>query len=82
MLRYRGEFAKRDTQMLSAAFAAGMLETAMAGDVNTSTREVLLRQRESKGGGALVRVGDFQLKDHRGGCQRGTGRDRFRTLSQ
>lgn len=44
-VRYRGEVAKRDTHLLSAAFAAGLLETAMAGDVNIVNAEVLLRQR-------------------------------------
>lgn len=44
-IRYRGEVAKRDTHLLSAAFAAGLLETAMAGDVNIVNAEVLLRQR-------------------------------------
>jgi D-3-phosphoglycerate dehydrogenase len=44
-LRYKGEVAKRDTKLLSAAFAAGLMEHAMAGEVNIVNAEVLLRER-------------------------------------
>ena len=42
---YQGEVAKRDTRILSAAFAAGLLEQAMASAVNLVNAEVLLRAR-------------------------------------
>lgn len=44
-LRYRGEVAKKDTRLLSAAFAAGYLEHAMAVAVNIVNAELLLRDR-------------------------------------
>jgi D-3-phosphoglycerate dehydrogenase len=45
-LRYRGEVAKKDTRLLSAAFAAGLLERAMEESaVNIVNAEVLLRER-------------------------------------
>jgi D-3-phosphoglycerate dehydrogenase len=44
-LRYRGEVAKKDTRLLSAAFAAGLLERAMESPVNIVNSEVLLRER-------------------------------------
>jgi D-3-phosphoglycerate dehydrogenase len=44
-LSYKGEVAKKDTRLLSAAFAAGLLEQAMAGGVNIVNAEVLLRER-------------------------------------
>jgi D-3-phosphoglycerate dehydrogenase len=44
-LRYKGEVAKKDTRLLSAAFAAGLLSHAMPGDVNLVNAEVLLRDR-------------------------------------
>jgi len=44
-LRYRGEVAKKDTRLLSAAFAAGLLERAMESPVNIVNAEVLLRAR-------------------------------------
>jgi D-3-phosphoglycerate dehydrogenase len=42
---YKGEVAKKDTRLLSAAFAAGLLEHALAGNVNIVNAEVLLRER-------------------------------------
>ena len=42
---YTGEVAKKDTRLLSAAFAAGMLEHAMEADVNIVNAEILLRER-------------------------------------
>ena len=42
---YRGEVAKKDTRLLSAAFAAGLLEQAMDEDVNIVNAEVLLQER-------------------------------------
>jgi len=44
-LSYRGEVAKRDTRLMSAAFAAGLLEHAMESPVNIVNAEVLLRER-------------------------------------
>lgn len=44
-LRYRGEVAKKDTRLLSSAFAAGLLERAMESPVNIVNAEVLLRAR-------------------------------------
>jgi len=44
-LRYEGEVAKKDTRLLSAAFAAGLLEHAMEGGVNIVNAALLLRER-------------------------------------
>jgi len=44
-LRYRGEVATKDTRLLSAAFAAGLLEHAMEEDVNIVNAGVLLHER-------------------------------------
>jgi len=44
-LSYRGEVAKKDTRLLSAAFAAGLLEHAMESEVNIVNAELLLRER-------------------------------------
>lgn len=44
-LYYRGEVAKKDTRLLSAAFAAGLLEHAMESAVNIVNAEMLLRER-------------------------------------
>lgn len=44
-LRYKGEVAKKDTSLLSAAFSAGLLEHAMESPVNIVNAEVLLRER-------------------------------------
>lgn len=44
-LRYKGEVARKDTRLLSAAFAAGLLEHALANEVNIVNAEVLLRER-------------------------------------
>jgi D-3-phosphoglycerate dehydrogenase len=44
-LRYTGEVTKRDTRLLSAAFAAGLLENAMESEVNIVNAEMLLRER-------------------------------------
>jgi D-3-phosphoglycerate dehydrogenase len=44
-LSYKGEVAKKDTRLLSAAFAAGLLEQAMAQGANIVNAEVLLRER-------------------------------------
>lgn len=44
-LHYRGEVAKKETRLLSAAFAAGLLEHAMNSAVNIVNAEVLLRER-------------------------------------
>ncbi len=60
-LRYQGEVAQRDCRIISAAFAAGLLERAMQSVVNLVNAEVLLRER----GIELVEerssdVGDFR----------------------
>jgi len=52
-LHYRGEVADKDTKLLSAAFCAGLLERAMADDVNIINSEMLLRER------------GIDLKEHR-----------------
>jgi D-3-phosphoglycerate dehydrogenase len=44
-LNYRGEVADKDTKLLSAAFCAGLLEKALADDVNIINSEMLLRER-------------------------------------
>jgi D-3-phosphoglycerate dehydrogenase / 2-oxoglutarate reductase len=44
-LSYKGEVAKKDTRLLSSAFAAGLLEHAMAAGVNIVNADVLLRER-------------------------------------
>ena len=44
-LRYDGEVARKDCRLLSAAFAAGLMEHAMEGEVNIVNAEVLLRDR-------------------------------------
>jgi len=44
-LRYQGEVAKEDCRLLSAAFAAGLLEHAMESEVNIVNAEFLLRER-------------------------------------
>jgi D-3-phosphoglycerate dehydrogenase len=45
-LCYRGEVSRKDTRLLSAAFAAGLLEHAMeSASVNIVNAEVLLRER-------------------------------------
>ena len=44
-LCYTGEVAKKDTRLVSSAFAAGLLEHAMESEVNIVNAEVLLRER-------------------------------------
>ena len=44
-LYYRGEVAGKDTKLLTATFAAGLLSTAMDDEVNMVNAEVLLRER-------------------------------------
>jgi D-3-phosphoglycerate dehydrogenase len=44
-IRYQGEVARRETRLLTAAFAAGLLEQAMDEPVNLVNAEWLLRQR-------------------------------------
>jgi len=44
-LRYEGEVAKKDCRLISAAFAAGLLEHAMESDVNIVNAELLLAER-------------------------------------
>ena len=60
-LRYQGEVADKDTRLLSAAFAAGLLEHAMEEEVNIVNAEVLLRERGHRTGRAErdSDIGDF-----------------------
>src|SRR5207253_3327219 len=44
-LLYRGEVARRNTRLLTAAFAAGLLEYRLGGPVNVVNAEVLARER-------------------------------------
>lgn len=44
-LTYRGEVAEKQTRLLTAAFAAGLLEGALAEPINIVNAEVLLRER-------------------------------------
>jgi D-3-phosphoglycerate dehydrogenase / 2-oxoglutarate reductase len=44
-LSFEGEVASKDTRLLSAAFAAGLLENALETDVNLVNAEMLLRER-------------------------------------
>jgi D-3-phosphoglycerate dehydrogenase len=44
-LTYRGEVARRSTKLITAAFAAGLLEFRLAEDVNIVNAELLARER-------------------------------------
>ena len=44
-LSYRGDIAKRSTRLVTAAFAAGLLEYRLAQDVNIVNAELLARER-------------------------------------
>jgi D-3-phosphoglycerate dehydrogenase len=44
-LSYRGEVARRSTRLVTAAFAAGLLEYRLAQDVNVVNAELLARER-------------------------------------
>jgi D-3-phosphoglycerate dehydrogenase len=44
-LLYRGEVAEKNTKLITASFAAGLLENALEGGVNIVNAEVLLRER-------------------------------------
>jgi D-3-phosphoglycerate dehydrogenase len=44
-LQYRGEVADRNTKLITAAFAAGLLETRLAESVNIVNAELLARER-------------------------------------
>ncbi|XZE54788.1 phosphoglycerate dehydrogenase [Planctomycetaceae bacterium SH139] len=44
-LTYRGDICDKDTRLLTSAFCAGLLERAMAEDVNIINSELLLRDR-------------------------------------
>jgi D-3-phosphoglycerate dehydrogenase / 2-oxoglutarate reductase len=45
VLHYRGEVAGKNTRLITAAFAVGLLENALAADVNVVNAELLLRER-------------------------------------
>ena len=47
-LLYRGEVANKDTKLLTASFAAGLLRDAMEQEVNVVNAEVLLQERGIK----------------------------------
>ena len=44
-LSYRGEVARRGTKLITAAFAAGLLETRLAQNVNIVNAELIARER-------------------------------------
>jgi D-3-phosphoglycerate dehydrogenase len=44
-LAYRGEVAEKETRLLTAAFCAGLAESAMEEEVNIVNAELLLRER-------------------------------------
>jgi len=44
-LHYRGEVANKNTKLITASFAAGLLESALEQDINIVNAEVLLRER-------------------------------------
>lgn len=44
-LHYRGDVAGRETKLLTATFAAGLLQSALDQDINMVNAEVLLRER-------------------------------------
>jgi D-3-phosphoglycerate dehydrogenase len=45
VLHYRGDVARRNTRLITAAFAAGLLETHLAENVNIVNAELLARER-------------------------------------
>lgn len=45
VLHYRGEVASKNTRLLTAAFAVGLLENALEEEVNIVNAELLLRER-------------------------------------
>lgn len=45
VIQYRGEVASKNTKLLSAAFACGLLEHALVEEVNIVNAELLLRER-------------------------------------
>jgi D-3-phosphoglycerate dehydrogenase / 2-oxoglutarate reductase len=45
VLHYRGEVAGKNTRLITAAFAVGLLENALFADVNIVNAELLLRER-------------------------------------
>ena len=45
VLHYRGEVAGKNTRLITAAFAVGLLENALERDVNIVNSELLLRER-------------------------------------
>jgi D-3-phosphoglycerate dehydrogenase len=45
VLHYRGEVARRSTKLITAAFAAGLLESHLAQNVNIVNAELLARER-------------------------------------
>lgn len=47
-LTFRGELAKKNTKLVTAAFCAGLLERALEEDVNVVNAELLLRERGIK----------------------------------
>lgn len=44
-LTFRGELARKDTRLITAAFCAGLLQRALEQDVNVVNAEMLLRER-------------------------------------
>jgi D-3-phosphoglycerate dehydrogenase len=58
-LNYEGEVAKKDCRLLTAAFAAGMLEHAMEATVNLVNAEILMRER----GIELIEQRNTEIRD-------------------
>ncbi|MEX0586000.1 MAG: phosphoglycerate dehydrogenase [Pirellulales bacterium] len=58
-IRYRGELATKDTSLLTASLAAGLLERALEEDVNIVNAAVLLKER----GIELVTEGHSEMGD-------------------
>lgn len=73
-LTYRGEVAEKDTKLLTASFACGLLSAAMAVEPNIVNAEVLLRERgieliaesrQDKGAFASVMVAEINTTQGR-----------------
>ena len=70
-LSYRGEVARRSTKLITAAFAAGLLESRLAQDVNIVNAELLARERGIEIVEQLSpKKGDFSTLDARRGIHR------------
>ena len=62
---YRGEVAAKNTKLLTAAFAVGLLENALEEEVNIVNAELLAPRARHRSGRAIAgRSGLVQLADH------------------